>query len=141
MDYKRGSILQRKIYAIYNHMGIYDGRQVYHYQKSGKSISIVHTSLEAFATGKEVRVHCEPKDAVHAKAILKRAREAYKSKAWTNRYSLWLNNCEDFCASCYGEGMYRRLSQRGKTVVVMAVVAGMLMGLKKITKDDNKDLY
>lgn len=138
MRYKQGVVLKRRIYSIYHHMGIYAGHgAVYHFHKSGKDISIVRTSLKSFANGKKVSVHCEPRDAAHAKAILQRAREAYRNDSWTNRYSVVLRNCEDFCAYCYGKGQYRRLSQRGKTVVVMATIIGSVIAGKKISSEKN----
>ena len=104
MEYKKGSVLKRRIYAVYSHMGIFDGRQVYHFHKKGKRFSIVHTDLQDFADGKKVTVHLEPEDDRHAEKIIERAREAYGNKKWDNNYSLGFLNCEDFVGYCYGRG-------------------------------------
>jgi len=124
MEFKKGSVLKRKIYGIYHHMGIFcNENQVYHFNKTGKSTSIVCTSLVDFANGRAVSVHLEPEDEKHADEIIGRAEGTFRNKRWDNNYSLLFLNCEDFCAYCYGAGQYRKLSQRGKTVVALAGIA------------------
>jgi len=130
MKYKTGSILKRKIYAVYSHMGIYDGRKVFHYHKQGKNFSIIYTSLKEFGDEKDVAVHLEPENSEHARDIIKRAMEAYRNGKWTNRYSLVLRNCEDFCAYCYGRGRYGRLSQRGKTALTLMAITTIIAAKK-----------
>jgi len=130
MEFKKGSVLKRKIYGIYHHMGIYcNENQVYHFNKTGRSTSIVCTSLVDFAGGKKVSVHLEPEDDKHAEEIIKRAEAAFRNKKWDGNYSLLFLNCEDFVASCYGRGQYRRLSQQGKTVVALV---GIALAVRKI---------
>ena len=131
MEFKRGSILKRKIYGIYYHMGIFcNENQVYHFHKTGKGTSIACTSLVDFGNGRKVSVHLEPEDEKHAGEIIDRAEGAFRNKRWSDNYSLLFLNCEDFVAYCYGR-RYSHMKQTTKTALVLAVVVSAVITVKK----------
>jgi len=136
MEFKRGSVLKRKIYGVFSHMGIYcNENQVYHFQKTGKKTSVVCTSLADFSNGRDVSVHLEPDNAKHACEIIERAEGALRNKKWDNNYSFLFLNCEDFCIFCHEKGRYGRLSQRGKSLLVAALVAVAIAVKRGLSKD------
>ena len=84
----------------YTHHGIYvGGGQVVHYMGLSSSWHrgpVAKVTLEAFASGRAIRVHPEPGAAYAPIDVAARA----LSRVGEDRYSLLRNNCEHFCAWC-----------------------------------------
>ena len=111
IDLFAGSIIARPVGGLwglfYDHMGIYVGDDtVIHFNgETKKSIGAVlrKDSLDGFASGYDVRLHASPRNEAHARAVCAEAERLYRAERnrFNRRYDMVVNNCEDFCTTCY----------------------------------------
>lgn len=111
IELPRGAIVRRSLLGfgglMFKHVGISLGDgTVVHFsgeKKKERSASIIRVSIAEFAQGKKIELHAMPVNDVHAEAICSQAIEILHNpnNKYNRRYSLWFNNCEDFCVECY----------------------------------------
>ena len=104
----------------------------------GKSGAVIRKdSLDRFAEEKEVFVHAEPIDEVHAKQVIQKAKEFHKNPhQYNGKYNLVTKNCEHFATTCFGE-WFSPMKQTTKAVVAIAVVVTTAIATKR-TMDKKK---
>ncbi|MCD4718483.1 MAG: lecithin retinol acyltransferase family protein [Desulfobacula sp.] len=112
MTFPKGAMLQRPIKTLKmktaNHIGIYIGNnEVIHFGYPAAN-KILKTSLSGFAGSsiniKSITQKQSPDNEKHGKNICKNAALLLNTKEneYNKKYSILLNNCEDFARACYG---------------------------------------
>ncbi len=109
MHYPIGSMLQRPIkkfkIKIANHIGIYIGNdEVIHFGFPAEN-KIIKTTMEEFSDGQAISVKQYPDDEEHGISIVRKAKILLQmpESEYNGKYSIFLNNCEDFARECFGK--------------------------------------